>query len=151
MGRCGCPQRTETQRLFGTITQRQLIIYSNLHLALRLDPGPWNARVAPRASLLRVSNALTKVFLLVFILYPGLTNKIFEGLICRDLGGDPLTSVLAVDYRVECEENMTSRYVRQMLLIVIWPVGVPTLLFLAAGGRPPQAAEGWAVLRVCSR
>lgn len=78
----------------------------------------------------RVSNALTKVFLLVFILYPGLTNKIFEGLICRDLGGDPLTSVLAVDYRVDCEENMTSRYVRQMLLIVIWPVGLPTLLFL---------------------
>ena len=46
----------------------------------------------------RQSDALTKVFLLVSLLYPGLTNKIFEGLICRDLGGDPMTSVLEVDY-----------------------------------------------------
>eukprot|EP01046_Picozoa_sp_COSAG06_P031452 COSAG06_NODE_3065_length_5901_cov_5.700965_2_plen_1264_part_00 len=78
----------------------------------------------------RQSDALTKVFLLVFLLYPGLTNKIFEGLICRDLGGEPLSSVLEVDYSIDCEEDKALRYVRQLLLVVIWPIGLPAMLFL---------------------
>ena len=76
------------------------------------------------------SDAQHKIFLLVFLLYPGLTNKIFEGLICRDLGGDPVTSVLEVDYSVDCEEDKALRYVRQFFLIIIWSFGVPAVLYV---------------------
>ena len=78
----------------------------------------------------RQSDALTKVFLIVFLFYPGMTNKIFEGFICRDLGGDPATSVLEVDYSVDCEEDKALRYVRQVFLTLIWPVGLPVVLYV---------------------
>ena len=36
------------------------------------------------------ADAAGRLFLLAFLLYPGLTTKLFEGFICRDIGlGDP--------------------------------------------------------------
>ena len=76
----------------------------------------------------RVSDAMTKVFILVFLLYPGMTNKIFDGLICRDLGGDPAVTVLEVDYTVSCADTVTTRWAVGGTLILLWPIGLPTLL-----------------------
>jgi hypothetical protein len=75
------------------------------------------------------ASAMGRVFLLVFLLYPALTNKIFEGFACRDLGHG--VEVLDVDYTIDCESEW---YVWQLrpacaMLLLLWPIGLPSLLF----------------------
>ena len=74
--------------------------------------------------------ATGRLFLLVFLLYPALTNKIFEGLSCRTLGGD--YSILYADYSVDCG---SLAYVTLngacVALVLLWPVGLPVgLLYI---------------------
>jgi hypothetical protein len=76
----------------------------------------------------RHSDALTKVFLLVFLLYPGLTNKIFDGFICRELAQGQ--SVLEADYELDCTESAGLRYGVNGMLLIIWPIGLPAVLYL---------------------
>jgi hypothetical protein len=46
------------------------------------------------------ARAVSRLFLLIFLLYPSLNTKIFEAFACRDLG--PGLSVLQADYTVDC-------------------------------------------------
>jgi hypothetical protein len=68
------------------------------------------------------------MFLLVFILYPGFTNLIFAGFRCRSLGNGE--SVLAVDYNIDCNSpEYASIFLVCSVLVVVWPLGLPVLLF----------------------
>jgi hypothetical protein len=74
------------------------------------------------------SEALDQIFLLVFVMYPGLTNKVFQGFMCRDIGNN--ISVLDADYQLQCFTiawNITASVCNA--LILLWPIGIPTLLF----------------------
>jgi hypothetical protein len=74
--------------------------------------------------------AAGRLFLLVFLLYPALTNKVFEGFSCRSIGHE--TSVLSVDYGVECEsQTYTLIWLSCAVLVVLWPIGLPSgLLYM---------------------
>jgi len=75
------------------------------------------------------ADALGYLFLLVFVMYPGFTNKIFEGFMCRNLGD---ISLMDVDYTMEC--YTTSWYITASIcgvLVALWPIGIPVLLFVA--------------------
>ena len=68
--------------------------------------------------------------MLVFVFYPGLTNKVFEIFLCRDLG--PNTSpayVLHADYSIDCDETDTLRWTVGPALVLLWPIAVPAGLF----------------------
>ena len=66
-----------------------------------------------------------RLFLLVFLLYPSVTNKIFEGLSCRSLGEDK--SVLYVDYSIDCGSlEYYTLAILCLALVVIWPIGLPS-------------------------
>jgi hypothetical protein len=57
--------------------------------------------------------------------YPGITNKIFDGLICRDLGE---FSVLDVDYSVNCEVTYWQRqFFNGSLVILCVPHELPAI------------------------
>ena len=43
-------------------------------------------RVLKHKKMLVKADAAGRLFLLAFLLYPGLTTKLFEGFICRDIG-----------------------------------------------------------------
>eukprot|EP01051_Picozoa_sp_SAG22_P006042 SAG22_NODE_381_length_11354_cov_6.529631_3_plen_378_part_00 len=75
------------------------------------------------------ADASGRLFLLVFLLYPGLTGKIFQGTACRQLG--PGSSVLLADYSVSCEDvsYLVFKWFIVPGLIVAWPFGLPMLLF----------------------
>lgn len=87
----------------------------------------------------RMSDAFSKLFLIVFLLYPGLTAKIFEGLTCRDLGG---VSVLDVDYSVNCEKTVAVRWLGCGALVLIWPVGLPVVLFWSMYKKKDRIVAG---------
>lgn len=75
-----------------------------------------------------IRDAATGLFLLVFLLYPSLTNKIFAGLSCRSLATD--YSVLYADYSLECGSfAYVTMAVVCVVLVLIWPVGVPMGLY----------------------
>ena len=60
-----------------------------------------------------------------------MTNKIFEGFLCRELGehGDDPSAVLEVDYSLDCESSEYTVVVMACsLLVLLWPIGLPTLL-----------------------
>ena len=77
-----------------------------------------------------LNDSLGRFFLLVFLLYPGLTNKIFEIFLCRDLGPNTSpTSVLHADYNVDCEATQALRWAVGSALVLAWPIGLPALLF----------------------
>ena len=85
------------------------------------------------------ADAIGRVFLLVFLLYPGVTNKILEAFACRDLGpsgGGPggapevTISVLQADYTIDCNSaEYTSLWYFASTLVIVWPIGVPVVLF----------------------
>jgi hypothetical protein len=57
------------------------------------------------------------------------TAKIFQAFACRDLGlGE---SVLHVDYTIDCNETALLRWVGGGALVLLWPIGLPTTLFVA--------------------
>jgi hypothetical protein len=59
--------------------------------------------------------------------YPSLTNKIFEGFICRELG--PNESVLVVDYAINCnDDEYTAVLLLCSVLVVVWPFGLPAFM-----------------------
>ena len=61
-----------------------------------------------------------------------LTNKIFEVFLCRDLGPNTSpASVLHADYTVDCDATATLRYLGGGVLVLLWPIGMPTALFVA--------------------
>jgi hypothetical protein len=74
--------------------------------------------------------ATARIFLLVFLLYPGLTSTIFEAFACRQIGAD--ISVLHVDYSIDCSSpEYTMLYIVSVLFMMLWPIGVPFGLWLA--------------------
>jgi hypothetical protein len=76
------------------------------------------------------ATAVSRLFLLIFLLYPSLTNKIFEAFACRDLG--PGLSVLQADYTVDCgSDEYAALFAFCSALVVLWPVGMPVALFVA--------------------
>ena len=95
---------------------------------------------ALRAKLRR--DATGRLFLLIFLLYPSLTNKIFEIFLCRDLGPntpsrDP-ASILHADYAVDCDDTYAFRWILGMMLVILWPIGIPAVLFAAMFQARPQ-------------
>jgi hypothetical protein len=73
------------------------------------------------------ADAVGRVFLLVFILYPGLTSKIFAAFACRRV--DEGISVLHIDYNIECEATVFIRVFGAGSLVLFWSIGLPGLLF----------------------
>ena len=74
------------------------------------------------------ADAAGRLFLLAFLLYPGLTTKLFEGFICRDIGGG--TSVLLVDYAIECNGmGYNMMWIFCAGGVILWPIGLPALMF----------------------
>jgi Ca2+-binding EF-hand superfamily protein len=79
-----------------------------------------------------LNDSLGRLFLLLFLVYPGLTSKIFDIFLCRDLGPDTTPqSVLHADYGVNCDDTSVVRNGMGVLLVGIWPVGVPATLFIS--------------------
>jgi hypothetical protein len=78
-----------------------------------------------------VNDSLGRLFLLVFLVYPGLTSKIFDIFLCRDLGpGTTPGRVLHADYDVDCDETSLVRNGAGALLVGVWPIGVPAILLM---------------------
>ena len=66
--------------------------------------------------------------------YPSLTNKIFEGFICRDIG--PNDAVLQVDYAISCvDDGYAKVLVLCSVLVLVWPFGLPAFMFVSALSR----------------
>jgi Ca2+-binding EF-hand superfamily protein len=78
------------------------------------------------------NDSLGRMFLLVFLIYPGLTSKIFDIFLCRDLGpGTTPQRVLHADYGVDCDDTLVVRNGMGVLLVGIWPIGVPAALVIS--------------------
>jgi len=76
------------------------------------------------------NDSLGRLFLLVFVLYPGLTNKVFEIFLCRDLGPNTSPgSVLHADYDLDCDATAGFRWTVGATLVLVWPIAVPAVLF----------------------
>jgi hypothetical protein len=75
------------------------------------------------------ADAMGRLFLLQFLLYPALTNKIFEAFVCRDLGHG--LSLLINDYTIDCASDWYWGVVYPLcsMLVVAWPIGLPAMLF----------------------
>ena len=86
------------------------------------------------------ADAAGRVFLLAFLLYPGLTQKIFDGFGCRDLGYGQ--TVLMVDYTIDCE---TAEYYTLLTvcigLMFAWSIGLPVILWLSMFSVRKQIRE----------
>jgi hypothetical protein len=70
-----------------------------------------------------------RLFFLVFLMYPGFTNKIFEGFNCRTVSEDD--SILIFDYDLSCSDD--DYWILSTLcgfLLLLWPIGVPVLIFV---------------------
>ena len=78
-----------------------------------------------------MADPLAHYFIVVLVCrYPGLTNKVFEIFLCRDLGPDTSPRhVLHTDYDIDCDETSTLRWTLGPALVLLWPIGVPTVLF----------------------
>ena len=81
--------------------------------------------------------AFGRLFLVAFLLYPGLTAKIFESFACRDLGpncdtGGSCRRLLVVDCTIDCESpEFLGCYVTMLpALLALWPIGLPLMLFM---------------------
>eukprot|EP01047_Picozoa_sp_COSAG01_P049848 COSAG01_NODE_4981_length_4573_cov_2.672105_2_plen_1101_part_00 len=78
------------------------------------------------------NDALGRVFLLVFLAYPGLTCRIFDIFSCRDLGPDTIPgSVLHADYGVDCDSTWGWRNGLGVVLVLLWPIGIPAALLMS--------------------
>ena len=63
----------------------------------------WETLVRTKAQSNIRDSATGRLMLLVFLLYPSLTNKILEGFLCREVADD--MSILHVDYSVACQST----------------------------------------------
>lgn len=76
------------------------------------------------------TKALDDGFLMLFIAYPIVTNKLFAVLNCRALSDD--LEVLVFDYSIDCNSPRHQAYqLASRILIVLFSVGVPIMLVLA--------------------
>jgi hypothetical protein len=74
------------------------------------------------------ADCITRTFMLIFIVYPNMTSKIFEAFACRDIG--TTDSVLHSDYGLDCtSSDYTMIYWLCVFLMFIFPIGMPLLLF----------------------
>ena len=149
------------------------IDFTEFFSALDADGDGESNRIDLRSLLSKAaSNAIAadaagRVSLLVFLLYPGLTQKIFKAFIvrkppslplfrelvgllligdrgfaqCRSLGLD--MAVLTSDYSIVCESNYyNSLAVMCSILVILWPFGLPAfLLYKLWGARVEILAE----------
>ena len=114
-------------------TKRLKVTHGNLDKAVKLRSGHIEGDV-DLTDLVHIkyrhdlkSKAFKRLFLLTFIVYPGLSNNIFQIFNCRFLGD---TYVLESDYSLQCYTD--AWYYRAYfcsLLIVLWPIGVPALIY----------------------
>eukprot|EP01051_Picozoa_sp_SAG22_P005755 SAG22_NODE_353_length_11812_cov_58.910783_4_plen_1161_part_00 len=80
-----------------------------------------------------ITEASSRLLLFVFLLYPGMTSKIFQAFWCRELVNGE--SLLIADYRVQCtvDGSFVGDYTLLFLfcnvLVVLWPIGLPAILF----------------------
>ena len=85
--------------------------------------------------------AIGRLFLLIFLVYPSLTNRIFEGFQCRVLA--PGISVLQSDYTIDCNSDQYAvLWTTCGILVIAWPIGMPALLFLMMYRARDKIAAG---------
>eukprot|EP01043_Picozoa_sp_COSAG02_P029764 COSAG02_NODE_1866_length_10601_cov_9.335841_5_plen_1042_part_00 len=67
-------------------------------------------------------------FLLITVLYPQVSQRLFMALRCRQLGQD--LAVLEADYTITCTGNAHYQHVHALalVLVVLWPFGIPGLI-----------------------
>eukprot|EP01043_Picozoa_sp_COSAG02_P002227 COSAG02_NODE_50_length_44860_cov_203.992739_43_plen_989_part_00 len=67
-------------------------------------------------------------FLLIMVLYPQVSQRLFMALRCRQLGND--FAVLEADYTIMCSGDALYQHVRvlALVLIFVWPFGIPGLI-----------------------
>jgi hypothetical protein len=73
------------------------------------------------------AEGMSKFFLLIFLMYPSVTNRIFDAFPCRNLGYG--SSVLLADYKIHCEDDVhTWLFLVSLGLVLLWPIGLPAFL-----------------------
>eukprot|EP01047_Picozoa_sp_COSAG01_P040076 COSAG01_NODE_3349_length_6224_cov_19.144653_1_plen_1296_part_00 len=129
-------QREQVQRMFADADSdgSERLSFDEFYAVYKQDSGL--GKVLQQAQRNRSMNdSLGRLFLLVFLLYPGLTSKIFDIFLCRDLGpvgpGTTPRRVLHADYGVDCDETSSVRSGVGVLLVGIWPIGVPAALLIS--------------------
>jgi hypothetical protein len=76
------------------------------------------------------TKAMDELFLVLFIIYPFVTNKCFAVLNCRSLTHQ--LEVLVFDYSIDCSTPEHAAYqIASYILIAVFSVGVPVVLILA--------------------
>jgi hypothetical protein len=99
------------------------------------------AKVVRRKDLMEVRDqAVNKLFILVFLVYPGFNNLIFSGFRCRALGNG--VSVLAVDYTIDCNSaEYASLFLVCTVLMGVWSFGLPGMLFFYLWSERQEIAD----------
>lgn len=74
------------------------------------------------------TRAIKLAFLLITVLYPQVSERLFMALRCRQLGND--FSILEADYTIMCSGNAQYQHVHTLalVLVVAWPFGIPGLM-----------------------
>ena len=84
----------------------------------------WRRRRGGDAAASAKRQAIVHVFLVVMVLYPQVSARIFTALRCRELGAS--MSILEADYRISCTDVWYGRVrVLAVALVFIWPFGIP--------------------------
>jgi len=89
----------------------------------------WLRRRKTQGDATAKAKLIDELFLVLFIVYPFVTNKLFSILNCRVLSAD--LTVLAADYSVDCDgESNDAHQTLSIVLIVFVSLGVPICLLL---------------------
>lgn len=68
-------------------------------------------------------------FLICMFVYPVISQTIFQTFLCQQLDED--TSRLVVDFQVDCNSEVyTFAVVYAGIMVLLWPIGVPLILFV---------------------
>jgi hypothetical protein len=71
---------------------------------------------------------LEYAFLIVLVLYPQVSQVIFQTFLCQSL--DEGTAMLVVDFQIDCASSSYSfALAYASLMVVVWPIGLPLVLF----------------------
>eukprot|EP01051_Picozoa_sp_SAG22_P013865 SAG22_NODE_1610_length_4002_cov_2.012298_1_plen_530_part_00 len=107
-------------------------------LADAMNSSSQSAKLVKATTQFRLATAwadlIGRAFLLVFLLYPPITSKIFEAFHCQQIGPDE--SILISDHTIHCTlgGSLTVEYISLnsfvLVLVFAWPIGVPTFLAL---------------------
>lgn len=95
----------------------------------------WVYRLSKQGRVIANAKASDEAFLILFICYPFVTNKLFGILNCRQL--DRTLRVLVVDYSINCDTDTHAIfYALSLVLIVLFSIGVPvTMIVLMAANK----------------